>query len=132
MDKKIHNSVEYRSLSQSERAVFASTVATLEEKGLFDPGDIAIIASYARNVCLARKAAEDVEAFGVVLTFKDRGEVKYKSTPAIDVLQKAQNAYESTAIKLGLTPTGRKRLKGEGKPKKTALEQFNEQFDEQA
>ena len=45
---------------------------------------------------------------------------------------KAQNDYESTAIKLGLTPTGRKRLKGEGKPKKTALEQFNEQFDEQA
>jgi hypothetical protein len=45
-------------------------------------------------------------------------------------MNKAQNAYEATAIKLGLTPTGRKRLKGEGKPKKTKLEEFNEQFSD--
>ena len=126
MEKKIHNSTEYRSLTQSEQAVFRSVVGALEDKGLFDPADISIIASYARNVCLARKAAQDVETYGVVITFKDRGETKYKNNPAIDVMQKAQNAYEATAVKLGLTPTGRKRLKGEGKAPKSKREIFEE------
>lgn len=126
MDKKIHNSTEYRSLTQSEQAVFRSVVGALEDKGLFDPADISVIASYSRNVCLARKAAQDIEKFGVVITFKDRGETKYKNNPAIDVMQKAQNAYESTAVKLGLTPTGRKRLKGEGKAPKSKRQIFEE------
>ena len=43
-------------------------------------------------------------------------------------MNKAQNAYEATAVKLGLTPTGRKRLKDEEKIK-TASEAWDEQGD---
>ena len=102
----------------------------LDQKGLLDPADVPVIASYARNVVLARTAAKDVQKLGTVIEFKDRGCTKYKTNPAVEIMGKAQNDYESTAIKLGLTPTGRKRLKGEGKPKKTKLEEFNEQFSD--
>ena len=51
-----------------------------------------------------------------------------KTNPAVDIMNKAQNAYEATAIKLGLTPTGRKRLKGEEKVKSPS-EAWDEQQD---
>ena len=106
-------------------------VEQLEEAGLLKPVDAPVIASYARNVMLARTAAKDVEKYGSVIEFKDRGCTKYKTNPAVDIMNKAQNAFEATAVKLGLTPTGRKRLRGEGEPrKKTALEIFNEQFED--
>ena len=136
MDKelsvKIFNSGDFKSLTKPEQTIFRDVVSVLDQKGLLDPADVPVIASYARNVVLARTAAKDVQKLGTVIEFKDRGCTKYKTNPAVEIMGKAQNDYESTAIKLGLTPTGRKRLKGEGKPKKTALEQFNEQFDEQA
>ena len=54
--------------------------------------------------------------------------VKTKQNPAVDILQKAQTAMEKTAALLGLTPTGRKRLKGEDNVK-TASEQWDDQED---
>ena len=132
MDKelnvKIFNSGDFKSLTKAEQVIFRDVVETLDQKGLFDVADVPVIASYARNVLLARAASKDVQKMGTVIAFKDRGCDKWKINPAVDVLQRAQAAYEATAIKLGLTPTGRKRLKGEGKPKKTKLEEFNEQF----
>ena len=80
-------------------------------------GRIPIIAGYARNVVLARVAARDIEKYGSVIEYEDRGYRMVKTNPAVDIMNKAQNAYEATAIKLGLTPTGRKRLKGEEKVK---------------
>ena len=132
MDKelsvKIFNSGDFKSLTKPEQTIFREVVDTLDRKGLLDVADVPVIASYARNVVLARIAAKDVQRLGTVIEFKDRGCTKWKTNPAVDIMNKAQNAYEATAIKLGLTPTGRKRLKGEGKPKKTKLEEFNEQF----
>ena len=132
MDKelsvKIFNSGDFKSLTKPEQTIFRDVVAQLDHKGLLDPCDVPVIASYARNVVLARTAAKDVQRLGTVIEFKDRGCTKWKTNPAVEIMGKAQNDYESTAIKLGLTPTGRKRLKGEGKPKKTKLEEFNEQF----
>ena len=132
MDKqeqlKIFGSPDYKALTDAERTVFKQVVNTLSETGLFRFEDIPVIAGYARNVVLARIAAKDVQRLGTVITFKDRGFTKYKTNPAVDIMTKAQNAYETTAIKLGLTPTGRKRLKGEQKAK-TASEEWDEQND---
>ena len=134
MDKelnvKIFNSGDFKSLTKAEQIIFRDVVETLDQKGLFDVADVPVIASYARNVILARAASKDVQKMGTVIQFQDRGCDKWKINPAVDVLQRAQAAYEATAVKLGLTPTGRKRLKGEGKPKKTKLEEFNEQFSD--
>ena len=132
MDKqeklKIFGSTDYKALTESERTVFKQVVNTLSEAGTFRPADIPVIAGYARNVVLARIAAKDVQRLGTVIEFKDRGFTKYKTNPAVDIMTKAQLAYEATAIKLGLTPTGRKRLKGEEKIK-SASEVWDEQGD---
>jgi P27 family predicted phage terminase small subunit len=132
MDTKIknktYNSADYKALTEAERTVFRNMVSALSERGLFNPLDVPVIAAYARNVVLARIAARDVQRLGTVIEFEDRGYTKYKTNPAVDIMNKAQNAYEATAIKLGLTPTGRKRLKGEEKVK-TASEAWDEKED---
>ena len=132
MDTKIknktYNSADYKALTEAERTVFRNMVSALSERGLFNPLDVPVIAAYARNVVLARIAARDVQRLGTVIEFEDRGYTKYKTNPAVDIMNKAQAAYEATAIKLGLTPTGRKRLKGEEKVK-TASEAWDERDD---
>jgi len=132
MDTKIknktYNSADYKALTEAERTVFRNMVSALSERGLFNPLDVPVIAAYARNVVLARIAARDVQRLGTVIEFEDRGYTKYKTNPAVDIMNKAQAAYEATAIKLGLTPTGRKRLKGEEKTK-TASEAWDEKED---
>jgi len=125
---KIFGSTDYKALTESERTVFKNVVNTLQEQGLFRPADIPVIAGYARNVVLARVASRDVQRLGTVIEFKDRGFTKFKTNPAVDIMTRAQAAYEATAIKLGLTPTGRKRLKGEEKIK-SASEAWDEQDD---
>ena len=132
MDTKIknktYNSADYKALTEAERTVFRNMVSALSERGLFNPLDVPVIAAYARNVVLARIAARDVQRLGTVIEFEDRGYTKYKTNPAVDIMNKAQAAYEATAIKLGLTHTGRKRLKGEEKGK-SAAEAWDERED---
>jgi P27 family predicted phage terminase small subunit len=125
---KIYGTTDYKALTEAERTVFRNVVGTLSDQGLFRLADIPVIAGYARNVVLARIAAKDVQRLGTVIEFMDRGCKKWKTNPAVDIMTKAQNAYEATAIRLGLTPTGRKRLKGEEKTK-TASEAWDEQTD---
>ena len=125
---KTYNSADFRSLTDAERTIFRNVVETLDGKGLFDVADVPVIAAYARNVVLARIAAKDVQKIGTVIEFQDRGCTKWKTNPAVDIMYKAQNAYEATAIKLGLTPTGRKRLKDETTAK-TASDEWDEKED---
>lgn len=125
---KIYGTTDYKSLTDAERTVFRNVISTLEEQGLFRQADVPVIAGYARNVVLARIAARDVQRLGTVIEFKDRGCTKWKTNPAVMIMTQAQNAYEATAIRLGLTPTGRKRLKGEERLK-TASEKWEEQDD---
>ena len=127
--KQMYSSADYRGLTEKERRIFQSVVR--DNSDLLKPADAPMLASYARNVSLARKAAEEIEQNGVMVDVVD----KYHGTrrvenPAVGILQKSQAAYEATGIKLGITPTGRKRLKGEGAPKKTALQQFNDECDD--
>lgn len=125
---KIFGTTDYKALTDAERTVFRNVVSTLYDQGQFRLVDIPVIAGYARNVVLARVAARDVQRLGTVIEFTDRGCKKWKTNPAVDIMTKAQNAYEATAIRLGLTPTGRKRLKGEERTK-TASEEWDEQQD---
>lgn len=124
----IFGSTDYKALTEQERTVFKDLVKALTSQGLFQLADIPVIAGYARNVVLARTASKDVQRLGTVIEFKDRGYTKYKTNPAVDIMRKAQSAYEDTAIKLGLTPTGRKRLKDETATK-TASDEWDEQDD---
>ena len=126
---RVFNSGDFKSLSDSQRRIFRQVVEDLDERGLFKPPDVAIIASYARNVVLARLASKELEKNGIMITEVDKyhGEKK-KQNPAVDILQKAQISMEKTAALLGLTPTGRKRLKDEQKIK-TPSEAWDEQGD---
>jgi P27 family predicted phage terminase small subunit len=102
-------------------------VEDLDERGLLKVSDVPIIASYARNVLLARLASRELEKRGILLDEQDKYHgVKTKQNPAVDILQRAQSAMEKTAIQLGLTPTGRKRLKGEEQVK-SPLDAFMEE-----
>lgn len=123
--KQIYSSADYKGLTDKERRIFQSVVR--DNSDLLRPADAPILASYARNVNIARKAAEEVESKGVTVTIID----KYHGTrtdvnPAFKILQTAQAAYEASGIKLGITPTGRKRLKGEGTPQRDEADEFME------
>lgn len=116
--KKVFNGGDFRSLSDNQRRVFRQVVDDLEARGLFRATDVSIIASYSRNVILARQASKDLDKYGIMLTETDKYHgSKMKQNPAVDILQKAQTAMEKTAALLGLTPTGRKRLKDEERAK---------------
>ena len=126
---KVFNSGDYKSLSDAQRRIFRQVVDDLESRDLFRTTDTSIIASYSRNVILAREASKEIEKRGILIDEDDnyRG-VKVKKNPAVEILQVAQKAMEETAIRLGLTPTGRKRLKDEEKTK-SASEVWDEQGD---
>jgi len=121
--KRMYSSADYKGLTDQERRIFMNVVQDNSE--LLRPTDAPVLASYARNVNIARKAAEEVEKYGVLITVEDkyRGE-KLAENPAVGILHRAQDAMERSALKLGLTPTGRKRLKGEGTPKKDEADEF--------
>ena len=126
---KVFNSGDFKSLSDAQKRVFRHVIEDLEARDLFRMTDVSVVASYARNVVLARLASKEIERYGIVLTETDKYHgTKMKQNPAVDVLQRAQRAMEDTAIRLGLTPTGRKRLKGE-ETTKTASEVWDEQGD---
>ena len=127
--QKVYSSGDYRSLSDAQKRIFKQVVEDLESRDLFRSTDISVIASYSRNVILARLASREIEKHGIVLEEADKYHgMKRKQNPAVDILQKAQRAMEDTAIRLGLTPTGRKRLKAEEKLR-TASEEWDEQED---
>ena len=126
---RVFNSGDFKSLSDSQRRIFRQVVEDLDERGIFRPTDVAIIASYARNVVLARLASKELEKNGIMIEEEDKYHgKKKKQNPAVDILQKAQISMEKTAALLGLTPTGRKLLKGEDNVK-TASENWDEQED---
>ena len=115
---KIYGSADYRSLTDAQKSVFRNVAAELDERQLLKATDSVVIASYCRNATIARAASKEIEKNGIVLRQDDkyRGEI-VKENPAVSILLRAQKSMEDTAIRLGLTPTGRKRLRDEEKPK---------------
>lgn len=128
--QKVFSSGDFRSLSDGQKRIFRAVVDNLDSRGMFQPTDVPVIASYARNVILSREASKAIEKYGVVIEEVDKYHgVKLKQNPAVVTLQMAQKAMEDTAIKLGLTPTGRKRLREMEGNAKTASEEWDEQND---
>lgn len=128
--QKIYSGGDYRSLTDAQKRIFRQTVDDLDKRGLFRPTDVSVIASYARNVVLARLASKELEKHGILITEEDKYHgTKLKQNPAADILQKAQKAMEDTAVRLGLTPTGRKRLKEE-ESTKSASQQWDDEQDD--
>ena len=113
----IYGSADYRSLTDSQKRIFRRIVTELDSRQLLRAADTGVIASYARNAMLARAASIEIEKRGLLLEQTDQyGRTIVKENPLVSIMLRAQKAMEDTAIRLGLTPTGRKRLKGEEKP----------------
>ena len=112
ISKKIYGSADYRSLTDAQRRVFRAVVAELDSRQLLRATDASVVASYSRNVTLARAASTEIEKHGVTLEQNDKYHgMIIKENPAVSILLRAQKSMEDTAIRLGLTPTGRKKLK---------------------
>lgn len=127
--QKIFSSGDYRSLTDAQKRVFRQVIEDLDGRGLFKATDISVIASYSRNVILARLASKELEKHGILIAEEDKYHgTKLKQNPAVDILQKTQRAMEDTAIRIGLTPTGRKRLRDEAS-EKSASEVWDDQDD---
>ena len=127
---KIYNSGDYRSLTDKQRRIFRDVVTELDQRQMLRLTDVPVIASYARSAILARLAREELEAHGLVVVEEDKYHGRrMKENPAFSIYSRAQSAMAQTAALLGLTPTGRKRLKSEEAPAKTASEVWDEQQD---
>lgn len=125
--KKIYDSADYRGLTDAQKCIFRSVVADLDERQLLRASDTAVIASYSRNVTLARASSIEIEKHGIVIEQADKYHgLILKENPAVSVLQRVQKSMEDTAIRLGLTPTGRKRLRGEETPQRSESEKWDE------
>lgn len=119
LSKKIYNGADYRSLTKAEQTAFRNIVAELDERQLLRATDAPIIASYARQSVLARVASKEVQERGVTIAQEDKyhGTI-YKTNPSWIALQQAEKAMREAALTLGLTPTGRKRVRDvEGAPR---------------
>lgn len=124
----VYATADYKGLSADERRLFQSVVKEMDNRGIFKHTDAPVIASYARNVVLARLAMAEIQKYGVLIKEEDNYHgTKLRENPAISVLNKAQKSYEESAIKLGLTPVGRKRLKNEDKKEKSPLDSWLEE-----
>ena len=131
MDKKNSNSIfgsaDYRCLTDAQKRIFRRIVTELDGRQLLRVADTGVIASYSRNAVLAREASAEIEKRGILLDYTDQyNRTTTKENPAVSILLRAQKAMEDTAIRLGLTPTGRKRLKGEEAPPQTDSEKWDE------
>jgi len=127
---KIYTSGDYRSLTDKQRRIFRNVVTDLDQRQMLRLTDLPVIASYAQSVVLARLACKDLEKRGLVLEEEDKYHGKrLKENPSYGIFRKAQSAIAQNAVLLGLTPTGRKRLKSEEVPPKSASEAWDEQED---
>ena len=127
ISKKIYGSADYRSLTDAQRRVFRAVVSELDSRQLLRATDASVVASYSRNVTLARAASTEIEKHGVTLEQDDKYHGKIiKENPAVSILLRAQKSMEDTAIRLGLTPTGRKKLKDIEAAPQTDSEKWDE------
>ena len=87
---RVFNSGDFKSLSDSQRRIFRQVVEDLDERGIFRPTDVAIIASYARNVILARLASKELEKkmrqAAAELNFEEAARLRDRMTEVLRML----------------------------------------------
>jgi P27 family predicted phage terminase small subunit len=120
----------FLSLGDDARKEFEKTCRFLIAKGTLRSCDLPLVASYAQAQIDIRTARKSIDDLGMVLKGIDRyGNPKYDANPAVKIRRDAEKRLESFALTFGITPLGKKRLKGEEPPKKTASEEWDEQND---
>ena len=89
---KVYNSGDYKSLSDAQRRIFRHVVDELESRDLFRPTDASIIASYSRNVILAREASKEIEKRGILIDEDDN----YRGTKVKRRRRRSRSAASSS------------------------------------
>ena len=92
--------------------------------------DLPVVAAYAQAQVDIREAQKVIDQLGMVIVGEDRyGNGKTEVNPAVKIKKDASSLVSNLALMLGFTPLGRKRLKGEEAPPKSASEVWDEQQD---
>lgn len=118
-------------LGDDARKEYEKTCRYLIWKGTLRSCDLPLVAAYAQDQITMRDAQKHIKDHGLVLKGKDRyGNDKYDPNPAVKIRNDAAKRMESFALMFGISPLGKKRLKGEEPPKKTASEEWDEQDDD--
>ena len=121
----------YFSLGPDARKEYEKACRIMMARGMLRAGDLPVVAAYAQAQIDVREAQKEIDELGLVLVGKDRyGNPKHEANPAVKIRKDAANQVSTLAVMLGFTPIGRKRLKGEEPPQKSASEQWEDQDDQ--
>ena len=120
----------YLSLGESARTEYMKVCRYMMAQGTLKTCDLPVVATYAQAQIDIRKAQEEIDKYGMTVEVIDRyGHKKREVNPAVKIKRDAERQVGVLAVLLGFTPTGRKRLKGEETPPKSASEVWDEQAD---
>jgi len=120
----------YLSLGTAARKEYMKACRFLIAKGTLRSCDLPLVALYAQAQIDVREAQKQIDELGMVLKGVDRyGNDKYDANPAVKIRRDAEKQIANLALMFGFTPLGKKRLKGEEPPKKSASQEWEEADD---
>ena len=94
-------------LPDDARDVWSSVVSLIAESGILQGADELALEAVSLNVATWRRAQEDIERNGILVTGRFDTDV---ANPAITVRDKAMSEFRQWAGKFGLTPSDRASL----------------------
>ena len=117
-------------LGEQARTEYLKVCRFMIAHGTLKTCDLPVVASYAQAQVDVREAQKEIDRLGMVITGTDRYDnPKTEVNPAVKIKKDASTLVSNLALMLGFTPLGRKRLKGEEAPPKSASEVWDEQQD---
>ena len=120
----------YLYLGDDARKEYIRACRFLISKGTLRSCDLPLVALYAQAQVDVRIAQKSIDDLGMVIKGVDRyGNDKYDSNPAVKIRRDAERQIANFALMFGFTPLGKKRLKGEEPPKKSASQEWEEADD---
>ena len=120
----------YLSLGKPARHEYLKVCRFMIEHRTLKTCDLPVVAAYAQAQIDVREAQKVIDKLGPVIVGEDRyGNGKTEVNPAVKIKKDASTLVSNLALMLGFTPLGRKRLKGEELPQKSASEVWDEQAD---
>lgn len=120
----------YLTLGKPARHEYLKVCRFMIEHRTLKTCDLPVVAAYAQAQIDMREAQKAIDKLGMVITGTDRYDnPKTEVNPAVKIKKDASTLVSNLALMLGFTPLGRKRLKGEEAPQKSASEVWDEQQD---
>lgn len=117
-------------LGDQARTEYLKVCRFMIAHGTLKTCDLPVVAAYAQAQVDVREAQKEIDRLGMVIVGEDRyGNGKTEVNPAVKIKKDASTLVSNLALMLGFTPLGRKRLKGEEAPQKTASEAWDERED---